>query len=108
MPDNSVIDLDSGLSRVGGSMSLYKRLLGKYVEGGYFAKLAENLGAGSLEAATGDAHTIKGVAANLSLVGVQAAALALEQALKNGEPHDALLGSLRDADDKAKAEIALL
>ena len=99
------IDMDSGLKRVGGSAALYKKLLGKFIDGNYQAQFEELLAAGNLADATSMAHTIKGVAANLSLMEVNALALQIEQALKNGEPYDAFIQPLREANDATIAEI---
>jgi len=105
---NVIIDMDSGLQRVGGNAALFKRLLGKYADGGYLMKLEDHISSGQLSDAAVDAHTIKGVSANLSLIRVNAAALALELALKNGEDYSQKLSALRDAHNEAIAEISKL
>jgi HPt (histidine-containing phosphotransfer) domain-containing protein len=99
------MDVEAGLKRVGGSEALYIKLLNKYVTGEYFSALAEKIGEGDLEGATGAAHTLKGVSANLSLTAVNEAALAVEQALKNGEDVSALLTELETLSGETDAYI---
>ena len=95
MDDKIYINTAEGLSRVGGSMVLYKKLLGKFTDGHYLDELDGFLTAGDMEGATRSAHTIKGVAANLGLTALTAAALKLETFLKNGEIHPESLSELR-------------
>lgn len=91
------IDKESALKRVGGSEALYKKLLGKFIDGNYQAQLEALLDAGNTADASAMAHTIKGVAANLSLTEINVIAQKLEHALKNGEAYEALVPELRDA-----------
>lgn len=99
------IDKDSALKRVGGSEALYKKLLGKFVDGNYQQQLEDQLSSGNTADATAMAHTIKGVAANLSLIEVSAIAQNLEQALKNNEPYEAFVAELRSATEATIQEI---
>ena len=99
------IDMESGLKRVGGSAALYKKLLLKFVDGNYQDQLETLINDGNIADATSMAHTIKGVAANLSLMEVNALALQIEQALKNGEEYAHLVPQLRAASDATVAEI---
>ena len=106
MVDEKLIDLDSGLARVGGNMTLFKRLLGKYADGGYIEKLLAHIADGDIGGASADAHTIKGVAANLSLMAVNAAAVELEHALKNGGDYSAFVEKLSELHNATLSEIA--
>jgi len=99
------IDAESALKRVGGSEALYKKLLGKFVDGNYQAQLEELIAAGDMAGATAQAHTIKGVAANLSLMEINALSLKLEQALKNGDSYESLVIELRAATEATIDEI---
>ena len=99
------IDQESALKRVGGSAALYKRLLGKFVDGNYQAQLEALLAANDISGATSQAHTIKGVAANLSLLEINVISQKLEMALKNGEPHELLVKELRAATEETIVEI---
>ena len=73
-----------GLDRLAGNRKLYLTLLRRFVEeqGGVPTQLAEQFKTGDLSAAERTAHTIRGVAANLSITGVQASAEALETAIR--------------------------
>ncbi|MDR0862070.1 MAG: Hpt domain-containing protein [Oscillospiraceae bacterium] len=103
---NQYIDLESGLKRVGNSKALFKRLLGKYLDEDYYGKVRTLLDAGNELEASNAAHTIKGVAANLSLTAVNTAALNLEQALKHGEgDYEALAAELKTAMDETATAI---
>jgi HPt (histidine-containing phosphotransfer) domain-containing protein len=99
------MDAENGVKRVGGNESLYIRLLKKYVADNYYEQLAVKLREGDLEAATGAAHTLKGVSANLSLPAVNEAALAVELALKNGEDYTELLTELETLSGETDAAI---
>ena len=102
------IDVESGLKRVGGSMPIFKKLLNKFSEGTYQDDLEAAIAAGNIEAAAAAAHTVKGVAANLSLMEVNALALQIEQALKNGDEYASLVPQLRKTTEETIAEIAKL
>ena len=62
------IDIDEGIARLGGNSDFYKRILAKAVDMPAYAALKEALAAGDLKTAELHAHTIKGVAGNLSMV----------------------------------------
>ena len=78
------VDVKDALKRIGGSMDLYKRLLGQFTGGDHIDPLEEALNNGSMEDAARMIHSLKGVAANLSLVKLCAIATDLEQKVKNG------------------------
>jgi HPt (histidine-containing phosphotransfer) domain-containing protein len=99
------IDTASGLTRVGGNMALYKRLLGKFKDGNYRVNLETQLASGDTEGAAAMAHTLKGVAANLSLTEINALALQIETAVKNGGDWAALLPQLAEAEEATLREI---
>ena len=102
------IDVDSALKRVGGNMGLFKRLLGRYIEGQNFAALESTILSGDLEEAARLAHTLKGVSSNLSLIKVASLSATLEQQLKNGEDYSICLSQLKQACDVTEAKIAEL
>jgi two-component system sensor histidine kinase/response regulator len=88
-PDLSEIpgfDAGSGLLRVAGNKKLYNKLLLQFAE--EYADAAETLGkalaAGDPATAGRLAHTVKGVAANLGAVAVQAASAEIEKAIRDG------------------------
>jgi HPt (histidine-containing phosphotransfer) domain-containing protein len=94
---NVYINAEDGAKRVGGNMGLYKKLLARFVEGNYIDSLTSEIVSGNMEGAAAAAHTIKGVAANLSLVKVNEISAALESALKNGLPYEQLHSELKTA-----------
>ena len=103
-----LIDVDDGTSRLGGNLALYKKLLQKFIDGNYTQAIETELAAGNMEAAVAAAHTIKGVAANLSLKRVNALALDLEQQLKNAQPYEETFTLLKAAAEDTVAEINAL
>jgi CheY-like chemotaxis protein len=85
------VDLPSALSRLSGNRELLLKLLRNFGRGwaGVTESLQADLAAGDLQKAQITAHSLRGVAANLSIVTVAAAAEALEQALKR-EDHNTI------------------
>ena len=84
------INLQQGLERLGQNRELYCLLLSEFREeyAGAAAELQGFIDAGDREGARRYAHTIKGMAGNLSAVGVAEAALEIEMALKKGAVAD--------------------
>jgi HPt (histidine-containing phosphotransfer) domain-containing protein len=78
------IDVDAALKRIGGNMGLYKRLLGRFVDGNHLDELDGAIKSGDTEEASRMTHTIKGVSANLSLDKIMSVSSELEQLLKAG------------------------
>ena len=91
------MDLDDALPRVGGNLGLYKRLLGRFVEGNHLESLVDALVSGDIEEAKRQAHSLKGVSANLSLAKIRTITVDLEQLLKDGGDYAAALGDLQVA-----------
>jgi HPt (histidine-containing phosphotransfer) domain-containing protein len=99
----------AGLRRVAGNAGAYLSLLRRFRagQGGRTQELRAALQANDTQAAQRLAHTLKGVAGTLGAEGVQHAAAALEEALRDGaapapaevlvDALDAVLGPLLDA-----------
>jgi len=90
------IDLVTGLRRVGGNRTLYRKLLTQFAasHANAMAMITSALTAKDHEVAVRLAHTLKGVAGNLGAIAVQAAATTLEEKLKSGaSPDEALLAT---------------
>jgi len=102
------IDVEEAVHRIGGNMDLYKRLLGRFVDGNHFYALVGALDGGDKEEAAHLAHTLKGVSANLSLIKVTSLTVALEQCIKEDADHSGRLAELRDAYDVTLEIIAEL
>jgi signal transduction histidine kinase/CheY-like chemotaxis protein/HPt (histidine-containing phosphotransfer) domain-containing protein/HAMP domain-containing protein len=85
LPRVDGLDAAQGLRRVAGNRTLYLRLLRQFVEGYTDAadRIRESLGRDQALAAR-LAHTVKGTAGNLAAGPVQAAAGALEKAIRDG------------------------
>jgi PAS domain S-box-containing protein len=102
LPQVEGLDTADGLRRVGGNLALYSKLLRQFVEGHADAaeRVMESLGQGDRPVAERLAHTVKGVAGNLGAGRLQAAAGALEKAIREGVEAasvETLRGALADA-----------
>jgi HPt (histidine-containing phosphotransfer) domain-containing protein len=86
MADDIVyIDISDGVKRVKKKKKLYIRLLTKFREENSFAALEAATAAGDMEKAQEAVHTLKGVAANLSLSELFKQCLKLESQIKARE-----------------------
>jgi len=90
------VDVKDALKRIGGSMDLYKRLLGQFTGGDHIDPLEEAFSTGALDEASRLIHTLKGVAANLSLVKLSTAAADLEHKVKTGIDHSESFQDLKN------------
>ena len=85
MADNVVyVNFDDGKKRVMNNAKLYVKLLTKFKDGTKLETLEEAVTTGNMEKALVEAHTLKGVAANLSLTELFEQTLAMENQLKAG------------------------
>ena len=87
LPEIAGINLADGLKRVAGNRQLYRDLLGQFAakQGNAAAQISTALESGDHAAAERIAHTVKGVAGNIGITGVQSVAQKLEKALCDGE-----------------------
>ncbi len=71
------------------------------------ASLDEEVSGAQYDALTATAHTVKGVAANLSILRLQEAATELEQAAKNQQPDDLknLLSTIKAVYEESENEL---
>jgi len=81
------VKVADGLNRVAGNRRLYRSLLEQFCEKqtGAGQQIAEAMQAGDRELAGRLAHTLKGVAGNLGIAGVQQAAAKVERAIRDGD-----------------------
>lgn len=79
-----IIDVEDGLKRVMNNGKLYARLLTKFKEDTNLKEMEDAITAGDMEKAKVSAHTLKGLAANLSLIALQKEALEIETQIKSG------------------------
>jgi len=84
IPDITGISSADGLKRVAGNERLYLDLLVQFAEkqGDAAIRVRHALQSGARELAERVAHTVKGVAGNLGITGIQAAAASLEKAIR--------------------------
>ena len=101
----SLINLDEGLGRLGGSMQLYKRLLVSFKDGNYLKDLEDQMENGDAAQASVAAHTLKGVSANLSLTRVNEITIEIEKQLKAGVLSMEYVPDLKEAFAKTAEEI---
>jgi PAS domain S-box-containing protein len=102
LPEVDGLDVAQGLRRVVGNRKLYLKLLRQFVEGhaDEADAIRESLDKGDRAVAERLAHTVKGTAGNLAAGPVQAAAGALERAIRDGADAgrvEALRSRLADA-----------
>lgn len=102
LPDNIPgVDISEGLSRVGGNKSLYLKLLLDFASGyqPYAANIRKAISENKIEEARRLAHTLKGVAGNISANEIFILSEQLEKALIPAKPEDctALLDALDTA-----------
>ncbi len=83
------IDYDEALDRFGGNAALYKRLAVKYLNDTHFVAFAAALQAEDYDEAYRQAHSLKGVAGNLSLTRLYNIASMVCECLRNNEPEAA-------------------
>jgi HPt (histidine-containing phosphotransfer) domain-containing protein len=101
MEDQPGIDVPAALARLGGNRGLLMRLLAEFgkTQADAAAAIRAALGRGDIDDAMRRAHTVKGVAGNLSAVRLAAVAGAVEMRLRAGDAAGAapLLVDLEDA-----------
>jgi PAS domain S-box-containing protein len=100
------LDVERGIAVVRGDVAVYTRLLRQLAASHRddVQAMRSELDAGQNDAAMRRAHSIKGAAGSLGATGIQAAAAALEQALRSELPADSLEGLL---DSLAAEQLAL-
>ena len=90
LPVIAGLDMNDGLSRVGGNRKLYVKILRQFAEqqGPAADQIADALATGDHSLAERLAHTLKGVAGNIGAAAVQSAAAALERAIRDRSTAD--------------------
>ncbi len=104
------IDYADALDRFGGNGALYERLARKYAEDPHFDRLVRALGEGDAAAAYHEAHSLKGVAGNLSFADLHQAAARASELLRTGNVPAArdALPAVRHAHENALAALRQL
>jgi len=83
MADIVYINVEEGVKRVMNNTKLYAKLLVKFKDDANVKELEAAVAAGDLAKAQVSAHTIKGIAANLSLIELQKQSLEIETQIKS-------------------------
>lgn len=93
------IDYAEALDRFGGNEGLFVRLATKYLDDPHFNALEAAMAAGDAAAGEREAHSLKGVAGNLSFTKLYDAAVRITDALRSGdiETAQSLMPELRQA-----------
>ena len=91
------IDSESALSRIGGNVALYKKLLKHYLNDSHIDALCAAIENGDAAETARLAHTIKGVSANLSLSKLRLVSTSIETDAKGGLDCKPYLTELRQA-----------
>lgn len=104
------IDVEDAMFRLNGSEKLFKRILGRYMEDGHYALCLEGFRTKDLETAFRAAHTLKGVAGNLSVMPLCEAASAMTECLRAGnwEEAEKHLPALTEAHERLTAGLSAL
>jgi len=102
------VDVKDALKRIGGSMDLYKRLLNTFTGGDHIDPIEEALNTGAMDEASRLLHTLKGVAANLSLIKLASIASDLEHKIKEGEEFSDSFAELQQAYYITSQQIAMI
>jgi CheY-like chemotaxis protein len=87
LPPIAGVNIADGLNRVAGNRRLYRDLLSQFAvkQAGAATEIASALDAKDNQTAERAAHTVKGVAGNLGITNVQAAAQKLEKAIRESD-----------------------
>jgi HPt (histidine-containing phosphotransfer) domain-containing protein len=86
MADDVVyVNVEEGLKRLMNNTGLYAKLLNKFKEDTRLSELEAALKANDIEKAKAAAHTLKGLAANLSLIELHKQSIEIESQIKAGQ-----------------------
>lgn len=104
------IDYADAMDRFGGNAELFERLALKFLDDPHFEALERSLSEGDVETAYHEAHSLKGVAGNLSFKDLYEAASRLSEALKSGDLSAAqeLMGPARDAHETVMTTLRMV
>lgn len=94
-----------GLGRVLNNKGLYVKMLGSFISKPYLEDLLGAIEKSDFQAATLTAHSIKGVAANLSFPALYEKMQALESELKNGQAQSFDLDGVKEIMEKTLTHI---
>jgi len=99
------INLEEGLNRVNKNAAFFNKLLGKFKNDTSINNIETAFAEGDTENAKNASHTLKGLAANLSLSELYKQVLELETQVKNGSFNNEQMSLVRNTYDKTLLEI---
>ena len=99
------MNAESALTRIGGNIVLYKKLLKIFLTETHVEELSKALNGDDTEQIARLAHTVKGVCANLSLDNLKLIATDIETRIKNGLEYKSLLPALTESYSRTSAVI---
>jgi HPt (histidine-containing phosphotransfer) domain-containing protein len=106
MADNVVyVNVEEGVKRVMNNTKLYAKLLVKFKEDANIRELETSLAAGDLGKAQVSAHTIKGIAANLSLIELQKQTVEIEAQIKSKSVNPDQINIVKNAYNQTLIEV---
>ena len=110
LPPVDGLDIESGLHRVAGKMTLYVTLLRKFVNGQKHIPedISKALDDGELNLGERLSHTLKGVSGNIGAVDVETASAMLEQSIRERRPEDEIQNDLKRLREKLKYLVEML
>jgi two-component system sensor histidine kinase/response regulator len=94
------VDMEKGIARIGGKRDFYIRILLKFADSkaDTAREVRDALAAGDMELASRVAHTLAGVAANVSAESVEAISRKVEHAINKSEPAEAIAALVDEMD----------
>jgi len=106
MADGTVyLNFAEGVKRIMNNTKLYVKLLGKFKNDTKLDDLEAAVVSGDMEKSQAAAHTIKGLAANLSMTELFNQCLELENQIKSGSPKTEQLETVKNVFDATLREI---
>ena len=105
MSDIVLVNTEDGLKRIMNNTKLYVKLLGKFKEDVNFSTLEASLASGDNEKARTSAHTLKGIAANLSLDELHKQTLEIETQIKAGAINPQQINVVKDIYNQTIKEV---
>ena len=94
------MDTESGLKRIGGNVTLYKKLLTIFLNDIKLESLVTAIESGNFDEISTVAHTIKGVSANLSLINLQNISADIDAQAKAGNDCNSFIPELTETFNK--------
>jgi HPt (histidine-containing phosphotransfer) domain-containing protein len=105
MADFNYVNVEEGKKRVMNNTKLFAKLLGKFKEDNSINELEIALSKGDYEKAQASAHTLKGIAANLSLIKLHKECVEIESGIKAKAVNPDHIAIVRDIHSQTVTEV---